>query len=826
MKEDLKSMLWSVLDQFKNIGMHNHSYWSVLFIFVIQRRENVFGGISHFNAYKHKDLLIESLNKLSDDLSIPHSAGIDELLLFINRFTPGHFRDLSEKIYHIDNEVSDDFTDFFEEVLSILSKYDSSEKSFSLQPKEITSFVATLINKEDYQSVYNPYAGVASYEIALNKSHFYLGQELDSRVWAIGKLRLFVHNKISENVEFRNETSFLSEINADNKYDLIISSPPFGRVPGHRSETFEYSLIEKGLEQLSSTGRMLVITTLGFLVSPGKHQSLRQKLVENDLIESVITFPGGIFTNSGVLTALLVINKTKVSQNTVKLFDGTSFFKNASSREKILDTTALLDSFDKKEEPYYSEIYNTAIADQNYILDPIRYSVPTEKIDGILLGSIVEFTTGSRSYQETNGKVIKTRDLHESFQFSPLQIDKVEDLDVTSQVIRKISESCILVSLRHRTLRPTYFEFSGAPIFISHDIAALIPNDKIVLNQFLLNALSSEQVEQQLIPFRTGYIFPIIKRADLLSIKIPIPSLEEQERQIVTLDQVEARLQRLTAENNILVHDKNKSNFDDLASIKHTSGRARQNILDWSTNILSFMEDNSKKFESLNSKFKEFYTVDMFKALHEIKEEINFVTDILERGEKGLVLSDYPLTSVSVKKIHELLNNISRNGMNFEIIKKFDDNLDMDDLSITSNLTLLKIMIDNILTNANKHGFENYRSTNEVVISMFVENTYLILEIKNNGKPFPKNFNKEKFASKFSTSDKSTGTGLGGYDIDRIAHYFSSEHINSLKQWQNILGKEGDDIGLEAWDLLLNIDPVYPVIFKFSFNIWVTAMNL
>ena len=70
------------------------------------------------------------------------------------------------------------------------------------------------------------------------------------------------------------------------------------------------------------------------------------------------------------------------------------------------------------------------------------------------------------------------------------------------------------------------------------------------------------------------------------------------------------------------------------------------------------------------------------------------------------------------------------------------------------------------------------------------------MEIKNNGKSFPKNFNKEKFIRKYSTSNPNKGSGLGGYDIHRIAKYF-----------------ENPD-----WELKFD-DPIYPVKFKFQFNI-------
>jgi type I restriction enzyme M protein len=73
----------------------------------------------------------------------------------------------------------------------------------------------------------------------------------------------------------------------------------------------------------------------------------------------------------------------------------------------------------------------------------------------------------------------------------------------------------------------------------------------------------------------------------------------------------------------------------------------------------------------------------------------------------------------------------------------------------------------------------------------------LSVDVRNNGKPFPKNFDREKFITKYSTADTSSGSGLGGYDIHRIAIDFKNPE----------------------WELSLNEDPFYPVKFKFQFPI-------
>ena len=112
------------------------------------------------------------------------------------------------------------------------------------------------------------------------------------------------------------------------------------------------------------------------------------------------------------------------------------------------------------------------------------------------------------------------------------------------------------------------------------------------------------------------------------------------------------------------------------------------------------------------------------------------------------------------------------------------------------NKLLFKTLLDNILTNAHKYGFNSKSEGNYVLIDLSEIEDQLILEIRNNGIPFPKNFDREKFTTKFSTADSSSGSGLGGYDINRIATYFMNEN----------------------WELVLN-DPLYPVIFRFSLSI-------
>lgn len=187
----------------------------------------------------------------------------------------------------------------------------------------------------------------------------------------------------------------------------------------------------------------------------------------------------------------------------------------------------------------------------------------------------------------------------------------------------------------------------------------------------------------------------------------------------------------------------------------------------------------------------------MKEVFNQFKNDINQISTILEKGENGLLVNDYRKELISLFEINEFIKGLSNNGFNFKINPKPLSDVDTIEKYLECNLTLLKILFDNIFTNANKYAFDSFDETNEVVIELGLIGNQLEVSIKNNGKPFPKNYSKEKFISKFSTNNVNKGKGIGGYDINRIAAYF----------------------GNEDWTFDLNTNPLYPVVFKFLFPI-------
>ena len=813
--EFLKERIWQMINLIR--GHLDYSEYSSVILLLLSLEKDGYLDDKILNSSPERlkmvlDLSIERANRDNKDVYREIYAALITSVHSINDIA---LFDLIRGVKEIHSSILEKyFAEIFDDILYKLSKSQGRMSGESILPIEISRFVCRLADPEHSQSVYNPFAGLASFPLFLPKQFRYFGQELNIKTWAVGALRLLAHRK-SKNIQFIHGDSISQWPDSFKKFDLIISNPPFGLKlrEDHRrhypvSRTLEHFFIHEGLRLLSSEGKLIAIISNGFLTRSGIEQRLREELIESDIVELVISLPGGLLMNTGIPVSILVLNKRKRFSKKVGFVDAKNYIDVIGAREKILRDEDLIkfiedcansNAFKNKDSSSdaFRLVENGKIRKNDYNLFAGRYFQP--EFDGTELRELTQLFNGERSSNSAKGKLVRIKDLKDdSFDFLlDYKELKVENLE--KYRTRMIDSSCLLLSIRWRTLKPTYFLYEGNPIYITSDTIALKVDETIVDIPYLINELGSDYVKMQLDAYRIGSSIPMLRRDDLASIKIKLPSLKEQAYKLEGLRELAYKIKVLELERNALAHGQSSTQFNEFASLKHTLGRPRQNILDWSDNLLDFLGKENNELEDLNMKFKSFYDINIIAALNEIKRDINFITEILEKGENGFTISDdtYPNTIISFAEINSMVNEISSNGYNFKIKKYLFKGEKTRNLGINGNITLLKILIENILTNAKKHGFLRDEPKNEVVIELKEVDDNLILEIKNNGKPFQKNFDKEKFISKYSTANPENGSGLGGYDINRIAEYFENKD----------------------WELILNSDPIYPVKFKFQFNI-------
>jgi type I restriction enzyme M protein len=158
------------------------------------------------------------------------------------------------------------------------------------------------------------------------KKHFheqaFHGFDFDNTMLRIGSMNMLLHGVESPDIRYRDSLA-QDHVGEEEKYSLILANPPF-------AGSLDYENCAKDLQQIVKTkktellflalflrllkpgGRAAVIVPDGVLFgSSNAHKTLRQKLVEEQKLDAVISLPGGVFKPyAGVSTAILIFTKT------------------------------------------------------------------------------------------------------------------------------------------------------------------------------------------------------------------------------------------------------------------------------------------------------------------------------------------------------------------------------------------------------------------------------------------------------------------------------------------------------------------------------------
>lgn len=793
-KEIVLQKVWMLFDVLRSDA--NTEDYSVILLFIYLRSENLIA--QHLLSEHHPKHVFIQLMQNAESESI--QKVFDVFSPSVDRLSERSLTNIIDLLSSIDSEWLKEILVFvFDETLERISLSQGRRGGEFIQPKQLTEFVNAYIGSTKGLKVFNPFAGVVSFIKDYKDSSFVYAQELNQQTWAIGQLRLIVHNR---EVDFKCEDS-IANWPIHEKFDLIVANPPFGmRLNGVYREQYPYFrtaeefLLNIGLDSLTSSGKLVAVLPQGILFRGGSEQRLRERLIAEDFIDTIISFPGGILHHTGIPFIVLVLNKSKELSGKIRLVAADDCVSKPSLRENIIEVEKLLSVSQQVENTDAVRI----ITNDDVIANDFNLNIPRyfqEEIEGVKLKNLLTYFRGSRRDIPDSGKIIRIRDLRDDKLDFKLDVSNVEKAEFTRPHLRIIDESCLLLATRWKTLKPTYFEFLNESIFLNPDILSFKINEQIVDAAYLINELHADYVEDQLISYRQGAAIPMIRRDDLLEIVIKLPSIEEQRAKVAGLHEISEKIKHLQNERNALAHGISSKEFNEFASLKHTLGRPRQNILGWSKNLSKFFIRERNSISALNDEFKSLFDLGIIEAIDEINRDIKFISDVLEKGENGLVLNDYEKDIIPLAEINNIINTLSNNEFKFSIKKQLLKVDEMKTRGILINKVLFRTLLDNLLTNANKYGFLNKNKGNHAMIELSEIDDHLIVDVRNNGLPFPKNFDRAKFITKYSTADTSNGSGLGGYDINRIATYFENEN----------------------WDLILNSDPIYPVIFRFSFPI-------
>lgn len=200
--------------------------------------------------------------------------------------------------------------------------------------------------KED-MLVYDGFCGcgVSINEVADNKGIVYL-QDMNVSTLALATvITLLKGNKIGG---IRCGDSQLNPL-SDAKYDRIVSEPPF--LPKYSNDYFiampqgncvyqgsldgESLALRHCLAHLKEDGIAVVLVPMSFLFKSGRGAEIREKLVVDKFIDTVIELPPGILPNTGAATALIVFKNNR-PDDSIYLINAKEFFEKIDRNQIVI----------------------------------------------------------------------------------------------------------------------------------------------------------------------------------------------------------------------------------------------------------------------------------------------------------------------------------------------------------------------------------------------------------------------------------------------------------------------------------------------------------
>ncbi len=341
--------------------------------------------IENFNL----DILVEKLHKNK------------RLYELIDKFT--------EVDLHPDVVNNHQMGQIYEELLRKFSEMSNEESGDHYTPRDVVKLLVSLIfggNTEDLKgsgkirSMFDPCAGTGGMltigkewvqqNINPDLKMVLYGQELNDITYSICKSDFLITGENPDNIKLG---SSLSDDQFQGKsFDYMITNPPFGVswnsekqfikneegdpngrffVGTPRTSDGSLLFLQHLISKMDDNGSRIGIVFNGsplFTGDAGSGESdIRRWIIENDLLECIVSLPDQLFFNTGISTYIWILNnkKDEKRKGKIQLIDGSSFYsdmkKSLGSKRKYITKPhrkELLDTYQNFEEGEFSKIFN------------------------------------------------------------------------------------------------------------------------------------------------------------------------------------------------------------------------------------------------------------------------------------------------------------------------------------------------------------------------------------------------------------------------------------------------------------------------------------
>ncbi|MGA1826338.1 MAG: type I restriction-modification system subunit M [bacterium] len=330
-----------------------------------------------------------------------------------------------------DNHI-DLFGDAYEFLISNYAANAGKSGGEFFTPQHVSKLIAQLAmhKQTSVNKIYDPACGSGSLLLQAKK-HFdahiieegFFGQEINHTTFNLARMNMFLHNINYDkfNMQLGN-TLTEPHFQDDKPFDAIVSNPPYSvkwigaddptlinderfapaGVLAPKSKA-DFAFVLHALSYLSGKGRAAIVCFPGIFYRGGAEKKIRQYLIDNNYVETVISLAPNLFYGTTIAVNILVLSKHKTDTKTQFIdASGEDFFKKETNNNVLTPDHIqnIMDMFDRKEDVDHvaKSVDCDTIAANDYNLSVSSYveaKDTREKIDITLLNAEIK-TTVSR----------------------------------------------------------------------------------------------------------------------------------------------------------------------------------------------------------------------------------------------------------------------------------------------------------------------------------------------------------------------------------------------------------------------------------------------
>ncbi|CAE6924979.1 COG0286 Type I restriction-modification system methyltransferase subunit [Vibrio sp. B1FIG11] len=263
-----------------------------------------------------------------------------------------------------DNHI-DLFGDAYEFLISNYAANAGKSGGEFFTPQNVSKLIAQLAmhGQNRVNKIYDPACGSGSLLLQAKK-HFdnhiieegFFGQELNHTTYNLARMNMFLHNINYDKFDIQLGDTLIEPHFLDDKpFDAIVSNPPYSvKWLGSDDPTLinddrfapagvlapkskaDFAFVLHALNYLSSRGRAAIVCFPGIFYRGGAEQKIRQYLVDNNYVETVISLAPNLFFGTTIAVNILVLSKHK-TDTTTQFIDASGLFKKETNNNVLTD---------------------------------------------------------------------------------------------------------------------------------------------------------------------------------------------------------------------------------------------------------------------------------------------------------------------------------------------------------------------------------------------------------------------------------------------------------------------------------------------------------